>query len=182
MRTRFVIAVMAILSASPALRAEVQSGPAVDDAVPALEASAVTGDLAGKDLDLAKEREGKPTVYVFIQREHWSRPMARFLKTLDENVSKRGDDAQVVAVFLSDDAAAVKEYLPKAQNSIQLTDTTMAAFAGTSGPDGWGINADAHLTAVVTGGETVAATFGFRSVNETVVPDVEKALTEAAGK
>ena len=90
------------------------------------------------------------------------------------------DDGLVVAVWLTDDADKTKDYLPVAQQSLQFQATALACFTGgKAGPEGWGGNADAHATAVVAAGEKVAATFGYRSMNETDVPGVRDALKEA---
>ena len=56
----------------------------------------------------------------------------------------------------------------------------MTLFNGKkSGPEDWGINLDAHLTAVVVTEKRVQARFGYRSINETVVPEIETALKQA---
>ena len=44
---------------------------------------------------------------------------------------------------------------------------------------GWAVNADAHRTAVVANKGKVAATFGYRSINETDVRKVKEALAKA---
>ena len=105
--------------------------------------------------------------------------MARFLRKLDEAVRKEGD-TRIVAVWLTDDAEKTKKYLPVAQQSLQFERTALTCFTGgKDGPKGWGVNADAHLTAVVANKGKVAATFGFRSLNETDVPGVRDALKKA---
>ena len=103
--------------------------------------------------------------------------MARFLRTLDKDLSKDRDDVQVVAVWLTDDVDMSKKYVPRARESLKLTQTTYSVFPGEkSGPEGWGINGDAHLTAVVVEKGKVSGSFGYRSVNETDVPAVIKKL------
>jgi hypothetical protein len=106
--------------------------------------------------------------------------MARFLKQLDEAAPKEGEDVYVVAVWLTEDAAKTKEYLPIAQKSLSLHNTALTCFPGEVGPKDWGINVDAHLTAVVAAGGKVAKAFGYRSINETDVPAVREALRKAA--
>ena len=107
-------------------------------------------------------------------------PVARFLKGLDGAVKKDSEDAYVVAVWLTDDADKTKEFLPKVQESVRYEVTALTLFAGAKeGPKGWNINADAHLTAVVANKGKVAATFGYRSLNETDVPAVKEALEKA---
>jgi len=158
---------LAMLVAMPSL-ADVASGPKVGDEVAKLKAFGVTGLVEGKEADFAAERKDEPTLYVFIQREHWTRPMAQFLKGLDAGVVKADEKAKVVVVFLGDDRDAIKEYLPKANTSLQFENTSLAVFLGDkAGPEGWGVNADAHLTAVVVKGKKVVASEGYQSVNGT---------------
>jgi hypothetical protein len=58
-----------------------------------------------------------------------------------------------------------------------LAHTTFAVSSdGKNGPKGWGINLDAHLTAVVIEGQKVTASLGYQSLNETDAPDVLKKL------
>jgi hypothetical protein len=169
-----------LLAVSPAWSQDVTSGPEKGKAVPPLKVFDVTGPHKDKEVDYAKERGSKATVYVFIPADKWGRPTARFLKQLDEAAAKVGEDAYVVAVWLTDDADKTKAYLPVAQNSLQLQATALTCFTGDKeGPRGWGINADAHATAVVTAKGKVAAVFGYRSVNETAVPAVRDALHKA---
>ncbi|MBI1374217.1 MAG: hypothetical protein GC159_15985 [Phycisphaera sp.] len=117
---------------------------------------------------------------MFIQADNWSRPMARFLRKIDEAAGKA--DAYVVAVWLTSDAEKSRNYLPRAQASLKLTNTALTVFEGdaASGPDGWGINDRAFCTVVVANKTKVAAQFGFVSVNETDAPKIETALTDAA--
>src|SRR5438105_3163238 len=88
-----------VLLFAPSLRAQdVQSGPDKGAKVPALKVFDATGDNKGKELDLMAERKDKTTIYVFVAADKWDRPMARFLKKLDEAVQKEGEEAAVVAV------------------------------------------------------------------------------------
>ncbi len=161
---------------------DVASGPERGKKVPPLTVFDATGSNQSKEFDYPARRKGKPTVYVFVQADKWDRPMARFLCKLDEAVRKVSKDGYVVAVWLTDDPGKAKEYLPVAQRSLQLQVTALTCFSGKkAGPDGWGINADAHLTVAVANRQKVTATFGYRSVNETDVPGVRDALKKAIG-
>jgi hypothetical protein len=172
-----------LLAASTSWAHDVTSGPEKGGVVPALPVFDATGPQKDKDVDYAAERGDKPTVYVFIQADQWDRPMARFLRDLDFFVQREGNDISVVGVWLTDDAAKTKEYLPRAQQSLQLQATALTCFTGEkAGPKGWNTNADAHATVVVANRGKVAATFGYRSVNETDVPAVRDALKEARKK
>lgn len=168
---------LATLFLLSALAVQVESGPKAGSKPEPLKVRIVVGDPADKEVDVTAERKQRPTVIVFVRADDWDRPMARFLRKLDQDITTAGEDARVVAVWLTDDAAKSKEYLPRAQQSLQFTNTRLTVFEGVkAGPDGWGINADAHLTAVALKGGKVAASFGFRSINERDAAMVLKAL------
>ena len=92
------------LLCTPLALAAIESGPAVDSALPELKADATTGDDAGKKVIFTTTRKAKPTVYVFIRADKFDRPIARYLKTLDKALVELGKDAHVVAVALNDRA------------------------------------------------------------------------------
>ena len=164
----------------PTAKQDVESGPDQGKKAPALKVFAATGPNQDKEVDYVAERKDKPTIYVFLQADKWDRPMARFLRTLDETVLKENEDAYVVAVWLTEDADKTKSYLPRAQQSLKLQNTALTLFPGESaGPKDWAVNADAHVTAVVVNKARVAKRFGYRSINETDAPAVREALKKA---
>jgi hypothetical protein len=172
-----ILCVCGLFVVPGAVRAQVDSGPPADQKVEALKVTVAAGDDAGKDIDFTARRARAPTIYVFVQADKFDRPVARFLKTLDLELGKDRTDVHVIAVWLTDDVDKAKNYLPRAQMSLKLTQTTWTVHPGDSnGPKGWAINSDAHLTAVVAENGKVAASFGYRSVNETDVPAVLKKL------
>ena len=161
---------------------DVDSGPKAGDKVTALKAYGLDGPVEGKEADFAAERKDAPTVYLFVQSEHFGRPTARFIKVLDEKVKTANEKAGVVAVWVGDKEAYAKnkDYLPRVQGSLKLENTAIAAHEGEkSGPNGWGINADAHVTVVVADKGKVAKSFAFVSVNET---DVRPVLAAVKGE
>ncbi|MBT4865993.1 MAG: hypothetical protein HON53_12880 [Planctomycetaceae bacterium] len=179
MRIFVAAAIFAVSLAGTIARADVESGPTVDEKVPALKVHAVVGPIEDKDVDYTAERKVKPTIYIFIQATEWSRPMARYLRKLDTTIGKT-EGAAIVAVWLTDDKEKTRTYLPRAQMSLKMESTALALFPDSqTGPEGWGINADAFMTTVVTNKGRVAATFAYQSVNETDLPDVEKAFRKA---
>ena len=181
MRCAVLLALSLALSAAPARAQDVSSGPEKGAKVPELKVFDATGSHKDKDVDYAGERKDKPTVYLFVNAEKFDRPMNRFMKTLDGVVKKDFEGAYVVAVWLTGDADKTKEYLPKVQQSVSYEVTALTLFADKdkTGPKGWGINSDAHLTAVVVNKGKVAATFAYQSINETDVPKVKEALEKA---
>jgi hypothetical protein len=161
---------------------DLKTGPE-PGAVPELKVFDTTGPNTGNEVDYVADRKGKPTIYVFIAADKWDRPVARFLKVLDTEIAKQSDDAYLVAVWLTDDVAKTKEYLPKAQQSIKLERTALTCFQGDkAGPKNWNIHPDAHVTAVVSTDGKAVQNFGYRSINETDVPAVKEALAKAIKK
>jgi hypothetical protein len=177
------LSVSALLVCVLTVRADVESGPKVGDKIEPLTAFGVVGAVEGKEVDYAKERKDAPTIYLFIQRENFSRPMARFMKTLDTEVKDINDKAEVVAVFLTDKPDDAKEHLPKVQMSLKLANTAYGVFTGEkSGPNGWAINTDAHITVTVANKAKVAANYAFQTINDTDVKKITEALKKAVEK
>jgi hypothetical protein len=161
------------LLATMPLLASTSSGPASGSKLPPLTVAAVTGDAAGEDVDFVARRGGKPTIYLFVQADKWDRPVARFIKTLDQELAGSRPDVAIVAVWLTDDVEMSKEYLPRAQQSINLAQTSLCVYPGDkNGPAAWSIDPRMHLTAVVADQDRVIDSLGYRSLNETNVPEV----------
>ena len=51
------------------------------------------------------------------------RPMARFMRKLDETLLKESEEVYIVAVWLTDDVDKTKGYLPRAQQSLKFQNT-----------------------------------------------------------
>jgi hypothetical protein len=106
--------------------------------------------------------------------------MARFLRKLDQALQEANDDGVLVAVWLTDEPEKTKDYLPVAQEALMLQKTILACFTGDkAGPEDWNMNGDASLTVVVATKGKVAATSGYRSINETDAPAVQDAYQKA---
>jgi hypothetical protein len=163
--------------------AELKSGPEAGTAVTGFKTFAVTGELAKKppeEIDYLAERKGKTTVFLFVAADHWQRPIARYLKTLDKSITdgiEGVEGVEAVAVWLTDDVQKSKDYLPLAQQSLSFGHTALTVFPGAKqGPEGWGLDTEAHLTTVIVRDGKTIASFGYRSTNETDVPAVLEAI------
>jgi hypothetical protein len=179
MRCHPLLALPLLLLAPPAPAQGITSGPEKGARVPELKVYDATGAHQGQEVDYAADRKDRPTVYLFVNADKFDRPMNRFMKALDGGVQKDVEGGYVIAVWLSKDADKAKEYLPRVQQSVGYEATALTVFPDAAGPKGWGINADAHLTAVVVHKGRVAATFGYQSLNETDAPKVKDALQAA---
>ncbi len=176
MQSRLLAALGLLLAASQA-RAQINSGPDPGSNISPLRVAVLTGENAGETLDVAERRGPLPTIYIFIQADKWDRPLARFLRVLDDELRKDRSDMDVIVTWLTDDIKAAKDYLPKAQQSLQLVQTSLAVFPGDkNGPQGWSIDSRAHLTAIIACDSRVTERFGYRSLNETNVPEVLEKL------
>ncbi|MBX3398871.1 MAG: hypothetical protein KF873_09030 [Gemmataceae bacterium] len=179
MRFLATITLCGLLTA--ACRADVESGPKAGEKVGELKVAVVVGEKEGKDLDLAADRKDAPTVYLFVNAEKFSRPMARFMKKVDETVGDAHEKAEAAAIVVGGDVANWKDRLPKIQMSLKFAKTSMSVFDG-SDPKGWGINADAHLTVVLVKDGKVVKSYGFDSVNETDEKTVMEEFKKAVKK
>ena len=177
-RLGFIAAtVTAGLLTSATLWADVDSGPTAGATVPPLKVFAVVGDVNGEQVEFTGRREKKPTLYLFVPAEKFSRPTARLMRKLDEKVAETAADAEIVAVWVTGNVDETKAYLPRVQMSLKLDETTFCVFEGdASGPQNWGINTDADLTVVTVIEGQVKQSWGFVSANETVADQVLKSL------
>lgn len=177
---RLALSLLGLFLTGIGLRAQdVPSGPEKGETVPALKVFDATGPHEGKEVDYAAERKDRPTFYLLIQSEKWDRPMARFVKGLDHAVGKE-KDGLVVAVWLTDDVGKAKEYLPRARQSLQLEAAALTVYPGEkSGPKGWNANDEAHITVVAADKGKVLVTWGYRTINETELRAVLKAVQKA---
>jgi hypothetical protein len=179
---RYLCGLVSAMFAGGIAWADVESGPKAGEKVSELKAFAVVGKVEGKEVDFAAERKDQPTVYLFVNAENFSRPMARFMKTIDDRLGEIDEKAAGVAVWLTDDAAKSKEFIPRMQQSLNFDKTALAVLGDRSGPNGWGINPDAFLTVVVTNKGKVTRSFAYLSVNESDVRPVLAELRKAVGK
>jgi hypothetical protein len=178
---RLFLSLSVLLGAVLAGRAsDVESGPDKGSKTPALKVYDATGENKEKSVDYAALRKGKPTAYLFVAADRFSRPMNRFMKGLDGKVEKELEGVYLVAVWLTEDEDKTKELLPRVQTSVNYEKTALTVFKGKDGPKGWNINADAHLTVVIADEGKVTARFAYNSVNETDVPAVFKELKKVA--
>ena len=183
MRFHPIFSLLLIVFVTTEVHAEISFGPNVGTGVSPLKVFAATGDHAGKELDIAAERSKKPTIYIFVPHERFDRPLARLIKVLEKAAIDVGNDSSLVTVFLTADEAKTKEHLPRIQMSLQFTANPLVIFPSvTMSPEVWSVNTDAQFTAIVVNEGKVTASFGYRSANETVPPEILAALKKSLGK
>jgi hypothetical protein len=165
--------VLAFLMISIA-HADVSSGPKVGEIFKELKLFVASGLVENKEIDLFKDRGEKATVLLYLQAAKFDRPMYRLLKKLDEKASS---DVPVVAIWLTEDQDKTKNFFERAKGSLQFANTSISLYPGEkTGPNGWGINLDAHLTMIVLQGTKVVDVAAFQSVNETDVKRISEGM------
>ncbi|HVX60234.1 MAG TPA: hypothetical protein VHC19_06530 [Pirellulales bacterium] len=176
----FVTLASLLLAATMEFHPALGAGPETGKQVPPLKVFDATGLHAGGDADYAAERKGRPTIYIFVQASRWDRPTARFLRAVDETLGNEAPEAYIVAVWLTDDVEKTRRYLPIAQQSLQLSRTALTCYtANKDGPKDWQLDLAAAVSVVVAAQGKVAETLDYRSVNETLAPEVAAALKKA---
>ena len=180
-RTRIQIHVLMILFlaslTSALLGQELTSGTPVGKPIPILETVVCVGENEGQKQELTAKRLGKPTIYVFIQADHWDRPIARLLRDLDQKTKERLTDGTVLAVWLSNqEVDRFREHLPRVQQSLKLVMTTYTVWPGDPfGPPAWSINRDDHVTLITVKDAKTLGRHSFESIYES---DTARILTD----
>jgi hypothetical protein len=156
-------------------------GPEAGKPVPALKTHQAAGDQADKEVDWQTASKDKPTLFVFVNSDKWDRPVARFLKKLDEAVNeakqKAMPKAQVAIIWLTKDVDKGKEYLPRAQGSLKLQATSWNVFAGDAyDAQGWVLSGDSVINVILVKNNQVNWGRAFSAVNDTTVRPVVAAL------
>lgn len=167
---------------STTVRADVESGPKAGEKTKPLKVLRLGDNDAYTEVECVAAREGNLTVYAFVCASEWSRPMARFLRAVDDEVADI-HGAETIAVWLTDDQDKSKQYLPRGKNALKLRATSYAVWPGDAlGPGDWSISPDAFLTVVVVHKDKVVESFAYVSVNETDAPKLIKTLKQAVKK
>lgn len=176
---RMLLLVPALYAGAFAGRAAAVAGAEVGKALQPLKVEKLQagGDYAPEELAAAANE--KPVVYLLVPAKKFDRPVARFMKTLDDKLAGFSATAEIEAVWLTGDAAGSKEYLPRVNQSLQFRNVGLSVFADEAGPEGWQPAGDAQLGVVVANKGRVSATFSFPSVNETDVPQVGEAIKKS---
>ncbi len=130
-----------------------------------------------EEKDLTKERPDRKTVYLFLPRDRFDRPAARFLRSLDQDLVKKKEFTDIVVVWQAKELEPAQRRLPAIQKSLQLGQTTWSAFVSDNPyPEGWGINPDDIATVVIAKGNKVTFSKGYKVMNEKDLDSVIKVL------
>lgn len=166
------------------VHADVESGPKVGEMASVLKVQLVDNGALADAADIVAKREDHETVYVFLPKSKFDRPVGRFVKALDTAMQKRQmlhPNLQIVLIWMTDDVTLGATRTNAIQTSLQLAASQWTVWNGEAkSPEGWVISDKAAATVVIVQKKKVQATFGFESVNDTVVPTIDAAVAKVA--
>ena len=162
------LTILLVFSPDLIMGQDVSTGTPVGKTVPLLEAMVCVGENDGQKVELTAKSGKNPTLYFFIQAEHWDRPVARLLRELDQNIKSGVTDGTLVAVWLSNnEVERFREHLPRVQQSLKLAMTIYTVWPGDPfGPPAWAINRDDHVTIITAKDGKTLGRYSFKSTNE----------------
>lgn len=156
-----------------ALAGDPASGPQVGDKLPGFKVHAFSGDDKGKEVDVVKKIDGKPTLLIFVHKI--TRPGLKFLRPVDEHASKE-DKLSAQVVWLGEDKEKTLEFLKRAEMSLGLKTPIGVSLDGKDGPATYGLNDKVTITVLVAKDNKVVANFALVDPNETDAPKVIRTI------
>jgi len=152
------------------------SGPQVGESLPALVATGVFDDLAGKPQDLIKQGEGKVAIIIFVHQ--FTRPSVQVLRGLSTYAEKNAEKVHGSIVFLTDDVPEMEATLARARRALPPKTMTTISPDGIEGPGSYGLNRKMTLTVLVAKDGKVIGNHAF--VATTAQTDVLKVVNPIA--
>ena len=157
------------------------SGPQPGEKLPGLEVRVLSGEKAGKDVDIVAEAGSRPTVIIFMHE--LTRPGFALSNAVMRYASQRQKDISAAYVFLGEDATETEAkykrigeqlWAPKIHRTLSMD--------GIEGPGSYGLNRNVSLTVLVAKDQKVSANFALVQPSlQADGPKILKAITEVAG-
>ncbi len=155
------------------------SGPQVGDELKDFRIHGMFGPQADKEFRLIKDVEKKPTLVIFVQK--MTRPALRLMRPVDEFAAKE-EKLSKHFVFVTDDTDKTKEFLKRAEKSLNLQSPIGICLEGKDGPPAYGLNDQVAMTIVIAKDGRVVANFALVDPNETDARKVNQAIAKALSK
>ena len=149
-------------STASAAEDPVFSGPQLGEKATSFKSLEIVGN-AGKEHDIIKENDGKPTVLVFVHG--LERSMLPLMRVVDSYGDKFKDKLQTEYVFLAEDQVGGMQRFSRALNSIKLKGRSTLSTDGIEGPGNYGLNKECLLTILTTKDNRVHANFALTTRN-----------------
>ncbi|MCH7937003.1 MAG: hypothetical protein IH994_07925 [Proteobacteria bacterium] len=166
------------------------SGPQVGEKLPPFKVKAVFDDLAGKELDLIAQADGKPIALIFFHAR--TRPAFGLTNAVMRYAATRSKDGLTSGViFLTEDVTATEKWMNVVREHFPKGPTMGVSLDGQEGPGAYGLNRKVSLTVLVGKEGKVTANFAIvqpdmkvdgskilKAIVDTLgggdVPDIEK--------
>lgn len=160
---------------------EAFSGPQVGERLVPFTARGTLGEVAGKEFDLVKTADGKPTLLIFVHEV--TRPSLGLTRLIMTYAATRAKDGLVSGVvFLSADPTETENWMKRASNALPKDVAIGISTDGQEGPGPYGLNRHVALTVLVGKENKVTANFALvqPSINADA-PKIAKAIVEVLG-
>lgn len=157
------------------------SGPKVGDVAKGFEVEVVTGDDAGKTLDLLTAQKDKPVLIIFVSE--MTRPGFGLLKLLDKYGRLRQPEGlEVLIVRVTDDAAGAARQCKVHFDQYDIKSPAGVARGGKAGPPDYGLSDEAQMTVLLIDKEhKVLMNMARRAPERQDFDDAHKAIDKLLG-
>ena len=160
---------------------EAFSGPQVGERLVPFTARGTSGDVAGKEFDLVKTADGKPTFVIFVHEV--TRPSLGLTRLIMSYAATRASDGLVSGVvFLSADPTETENWMKRASNALPKDVAIGISPDGQEGPGAYGLNRNVALTVLVGKENKVTANFALVQPSiQADAPKIAKEIVEVLG-
>lgn len=157
------------------------SGPQVGEQLVSFTARGTSGDIAGKEFDLIKMADGKPTFVIFVHEV--TRPSLGLTRLVMSYAATRAKDGLVSGVvFLSADPTETENWMKRAANALPKDVAMGISTDGQEGPGAYGLNRNVALTVLVAKDNKVTANFALVQPSiQADAPKIAKEIVDVLG-
>lgn len=186
MKSAFLVVVFVVVAMSSfdiSAEDQVFSGPQTGEKLAAFKVRGVFDDLAGKEVDLVKQAEGKPLALIFVHE--LTRPSLGTVRTVMNYAAAAHKEGKLVAgvIFLGDDATALENRLKQARHALPKDVLIGISTDGQEGPGAYGLNRKMTLTVLVAKDNKVTANFPLIQPSvQADAPKIAAAIAQALGQ
>jgi len=147
---------MAAAQETSVVPAAVFSGPQVGESLPPLIVRGVFDPIAGQEIDLVQQADGKPLVLIFIHDvNRLAVGMARAVSQFTH--SRAADGLKTAIILLDDDPTTGEATLKRIRHALTDGVTTTVSIDGREGPGAFGLNRNITLTILIANQGRVTA-------------------------
>jgi hypothetical protein len=161
------------------------SGPQIGEKMSTFAMKGAIGEQAGKDIDLLKLADGKPTVIIFVHKR--TRPAFGLTNAVMKMVVSRNRDKDKPVVtggvcFLTNDATDTATWMKRIPHYFPKGASYGISNDGLEGPGAYGLNRNVTLTVLIAKDDKVTANFALVQPSiQSDGPKIFKAVVDCLG-